>query len=367
MYFANTLTDALEVDDARRMIAPLVGHSRAMGSADLAGHLDLLAFAELHAGNLRRAVVLGARQSTWQVRPGGSKTELFSTCRLGWVEGWLGDVEHARLSVTGPSGSPSTGAGSCAAGAVGLGFLESSLENYESAFAYLDPANPLTGTVNPQRPTPVVPELVEVLVGLDRVDEARDRLQRYEERAVALNRTFAIARVAHCRGLILAAEGDLAGAETAATRAVAVNTEHRLAVHRGRSLSALGAVQRRRGRKADARATLRRAVAVLDEAGAAIWLDRARRELGRIGGRKSQTGSQLSTTETLIAELVACGRSNAEVAGALHMSRKTVEWNLSKIYRKLDVRSRTELAARKASTARLSNASSSRSASPPAW
>ena len=50
--------------------------------------------------------------------------------------------------------------------------------------------------------------------------------------------------------------------------------------------------------------------------------------------------------ETQIAALVSSGRTNSEVAVALQISRKTVEWNLSKIYRKLGVRSRTELATR---------------------
>jgi DNA-binding NarL/FixJ family response regulator len=54
---------------------------------------------------------------------------------------------------------------------------------------------------------------------------------------------------------------------------------------------------------------------------------------------------ELSATEEQIAELVRSGRSNKEIAGALHLSVKTVEWNLSKIYRKLGVRSRTELGA----------------------
>ena len=80
--------------------------------------------------------------------------------------------------------------------------------------------------------------------------------------------------------------------------------------------------------------------------GAKIWLERARHELRRIGGRSSPAGDGLSETETRIAELVAAGQTNNEVAQALHLSRKTVEWNLSKIYRKLEVRSRTELAAR---------------------
>ena len=54
----------------------------------------------------------------------------------------------------------------------------------------------------------------------------------------------------------------------------------------------------------------------------------------------------MTDAERRIAELVAAGRSNKEVAAELHLSVKTVEVTLTRVYRKLDVRSRTELAAR---------------------
>ena len=88
-------------------------------------------------------------------------------------------------------------------------------------------------------------------------------------------------------------------------------------------------------------------MALLDDAGAVIWCDRARRELGRIGGRSAPAGDELSTTEREIADLVTTGCSNRQVADTLHLSVKTVEWNLSKIYLKLGVRSRAELIARR--------------------
>jgi DNA-binding NarL/FixJ family response regulator len=50
--------------------------------------------------------------------------------------------------------------------------------------------------------------------------------------------------------------------------------------------------------------------------------------------------------EQRIVELVSAGRKTREVAAELHVSAKTVEWNLTRIYRKLGIRSRTELAAR---------------------
>ncbi|MGH3071994.1 MAG: helix-turn-helix domain-containing protein, partial [Gaiellaceae bacterium] len=78
--------------------------------------------------------------------------------------------------------------------------------------------------------------------------------------------------------------------------------------------------------------------------GATVWADRARAELARIGGRSAAGG--LTETERRVAELVADGRSNKEVAAALYVTVKSVEANLSRVYAKLGLRSRTELAAR---------------------
>jgi DNA-binding NarL/FixJ family response regulator len=114
--------------------------------------------------------------------------------------------------------------------------------------------------------------------------------------------------------------------------------EARLRIHLGRA-------QRRLRRKQAARTTLTRALAVLEPTGAELWAAKAREELGRIGGRAA-TAAGFSATEQRIVELVAVGRTTREVAEEMHVSAKTVEWNLTRIYRKLGVRSRTELAAR---------------------
>jgi DNA-binding NarL/FixJ family response regulator len=77
--------------------------------------------------------------------------------------------------------------------------------------------------------------------------------------------------------------------------------------------------------------------------GAARWTDRARAELGRIAGRASNPLA-LTPTEEQVATLVAEGRMNNEVGAALFLSVKTVEANLTRIYRKLGLSSRRELA-----------------------
>jgi DNA-binding CsgD family transcriptional regulator len=75
--------------------------------------------------------------------------------------------------------------------------------------------------------------------------------------------------------------------------------------------------------------------------GAAGWAEKARVELGRIGGRTREDG--LTAAERRVADLVAAGRTNREVAAELFLGERTVATHLSHIYAKLGVRSRTEL------------------------
>jgi DNA-binding CsgD family transcriptional regulator len=82
-----------------------------------------------------------------------------------------------------------------------------------------------------------------------------------------------------------------------------------------------------------------------DSLGAPLWATRARAELARVGGRPPSPDG-LTPTEAEVAQLVAQGLTNREVAHALFISPHTVDANLRRIYRKLQVRSRTELARR---------------------
>ena len=79
--------------------------------------------------------------------------------------------------------------------------------------------------------------------------------------------------------------------------------------------------------------------------GAVSWTQRAEDELARLGDRPGSAFG-LTPTEQRIADLVAAGRTNREVAEILVVSIKTVEWNLTRIYEKVGVRSRAQLAAR---------------------
>jgi DNA-binding CsgD family transcriptional regulator len=143
--------------------------------------------------------------------------------------------------------------------------------------------------------------------------------------------------------LISGARGDLAAAEDHVQRALAEHAGTQQPFEVARTLLVGGTVRRRMRQKAGARELLDRALATFHDLGAPLWVEKAERELARIGGRPAAP-TELTPTEAQIAELVAQGRTNREVAEALFVSVSTVEANLKRIYRKVDVRSRTELA-----------------------
>jgi DNA-binding NarL/FixJ family response regulator len=113
-----------------------------------------------------------------------------------------------------------------------------------------------------------------------------------------------------------------------------------------RTLLALGAAQRRAKQRADARSSLQAALNLFTALGAQLWVARAQAEIGRLGGRRARERDELTPTERRVAALAADGRSNREIAAELFVAERTVEANLTRVYRKLGVRSRTQLARR---------------------
>ena len=114
---------------------------------------------------------------------------------------------------------------------------------------------------------------------------------------------------------------------------------------RARTLLALGSAQRRGRRKREARETLTEALRTFDLRDAKIWAERTRREIERISGR-APSRDELTPTERRVVELVAEGRTNREVAAALVVSPRTVEFHLRNVFRKLDLHTRAEIVRR---------------------
>ena len=188
-----------------------------------------------------------------------------------------------------------------------------------------------------------VPDEVEALIALGDLEQAEAYLAPFERLAAVHDRLWAEAVAARCRGALEAARGSRAQTFAAFDRALAAHARAGMPFELARTQLAAGQAFRRfkqRGRAAD---LLTAAVAGFEQIGAPLWAARARAELARTG-RTSGDAHGLTPTERYLAELAASGLSNREVAAHASVSVKTVEANLSRVYRKLGVRSRVSLA-----------------------
>jgi DNA-binding CsgD family transcriptional regulator len=232
--------------------------------------------------------------------------------------------------------------------AVAAGARELSLRAYDDALAHFTRLDAIFGE---QALEPGIAlykgDAIEALVALGRTAEAAERVERLERRARELGRAYALAEAERGRGLVLAAQGDLEGAAAALDRSLVELGRIEAPFARARTLLAHGVVLRRAKKRSAAREALREAETLFARLGAQVWRRRTREEAARISGRAPSGG--LTQTERRVAELVAGGRSNKEVAAELFVTVRTVEANLTRIYAKLGIRSRTELARRLAS------------------
>jgi DNA-binding CsgD family transcriptional regulator len=186
-------------------------------------------------------------------------------------------------------------------------------------------------------------DFLEALIAVGELDEAEEVIASWQERADTLDRAWALAILARCRALLLAARGDIEGAFASFERALTEHARSTDPFHHARTLLALGRTQRRAKRRGAARTTLDEALSVFERLGAPLWAEQTRAELARIGGRAPSRG-ELTEAERRIATLVAEGSTNREVAAALFLTVHSVETALTRVYRKLGVRSRAELA-----------------------
>ena len=282
------------------------------------------------------------------IRNGQPSQQAVLAAVQGLVLAHLGRVPEARGAVEeGLRLADETGATFGAmVGLSALGFLELSVGNAAEADRLLAPLVEQMEAAGIREPGAVrfVPDEIEALIVLDRLDEAETLLARFERRARRSERTSALAASGRCRGLLAAARGDLASAFSTLEGALAQHDKVPMPFERARTLLVLGEVRRRAKQKRAARETLAASLASFEELGAQIWARRVQSEIARIGGRAPASDS-LTPTERRVAELVAEGRPTKTVAAELFVSVKTVEGHLSRIYAKLGVRSRTELAA----------------------
>jgi DNA-binding CsgD family transcriptional regulator len=337
-----------QLEEARAMLAALEAESAARGDEQTRIHiLWYRSIIEWFGGNWQQALELAS--NAYEI---GEQTRFPSNA--GWngrmkalIETDLGLVEQARASVEeGVTEMEALGNEMFRILSLAvLGRLELALGDTQAAGRCLRelPARLLSSGMND--PTqPVWADTIETLIALGELEQARGYLDAYEQNSGRAGSVWAAAGATRCRGLLAAAEGDLAEAFEGFGRALAQLDEQPFPFERGRTLLCLGVVRRQALQKKAARVALEQGLAIFEELGARLWAQKARAELARISGRRAG-GDELTQTEARVAQLAANGRSNREIASELFMGVSTVEAHLSHVYRKLGIRSRAGLGA----------------------
>jgi DNA-binding CsgD family transcriptional regulator len=337
-----------QFDRAREVLTRTIDSARA-GSAlgALPYALSVLSDLDFRAGNWAAAYA-GATEAVRIADETHQVTTLaFSLSCLARVEAAQGREDECRrhseraLEIA----SPSIGAVVALTGS-GLGLLEIGLRRLEEALGWLEPLARQTAEHGLREPAVItwLPDLIEAYVRVERRDDAELALGDFDDLARKTERASALAAAARCRGL-LAAEDEF---EAEFEKALDLHASALMPFERARTELCLGERLRRARRRADARAPLRSALETFERLGAAPWSERARSELAASGEtarrRDPYAADELTPQELQVALLVARGATNRETGASLFLSPKTIEAHLGRVYRKLNVRSRTELA-----------------------
>jgi DNA-binding CsgD family transcriptional regulator len=226
-----------------------------------------------------------------------------------------------------------------------LGALELGLGNTEQAIAQLEPVvlQVVERGIGEPQMAATLPNLIEAYIRAKRLGEAEEVLCYLDKLAADSGYVGQLAPAARCHGL-LASQEEFAGFFEAG-----IEQCERLPrpFERARIELCFGERLRRSGHRVEARTHLRKALAIFDQLGAHPWAGKARGELRASGetirAHDHSTRDELTPQELKVALVIAEGASNQEAAAALFLSPKTIEAHLGRAYRKLGIRSRSEL------------------------
>jgi FimV-like protein len=340
-----------QVDQARTELAAL--HQRCVergAESDLWFVLAYATIAALWCGEVEAAESFVAEMNERAAMTGSAPISALTSAVRATVAAWRGHLDEARAAVKAATASLDAsrfgGGWLFALGARGM--VELSVGDHAAAVERLGQAAADIMAMGFEEPAfaTFLPDAAEALIALGRLDEGEAIVELLEASGGKPGRGWAEAVGARCRGLLLAAGGDLEAAAAAYARALAAHDLLPvLRYDRARTVLVDGQLKRRRRERRLARASLEQAVRLFDEVGAAQWAAYGRAELDRVGLRHGAV-EQLTPSEERVAVLAASGLTNREVAAALFVSAKTVEANLARIYRKLGIRSRAELGRR---------------------
>jgi len=337
-----------DLDEARHAIAAIRRRCDERGEES---ELTFVAFTsvllEIWRGDLTEAA-RGADEALELAHTLDSDFPLFMGLMLqSVVAAYTGDVERARadgahaIVVSQRCGSTRLAEWPVMA----IGFLEVSLGHYEAALTTLAPL--IANLEALPEDTEIItasfaPDAAEAMTGLGRLDDAEALIGLIEANGRRLDRAWMLAVGARCRAMLVAARGDVRAALELAEVAMKHHDRLPMPFERARTQLVKGVLQRRHRQRDAASTTLSNALSEFERLGTPLWATRARAELARAKSGANKF-AVLTTGEQRVAELAASGMTNRDVAAALFISPKTVESNLSRVYRKLGIHSRAEL------------------------
>jgi len=343
--FALDLLWAEQYDLVRNVLSSTLHEGRAAGNrARIVWNQACFAQLELWLGRLPQALAAAAEAITLGDAHGMRNWAGIARSAVAWVHAWRGNPEACRAAAAeslAAAGGRLIGDELNARGALGL--LALGLGRHEDAVDELVPAERVWIASTHVEPSAVsfLPDLVEAHLHCGHREDARASLARFRVAAERAERRWALAAVARCEGML---EDDY---DEPFERSLALVEASPLALERARTHLAYGERLRRSGRRRDARPHLRLAHEAFSAVDAAPWAERAAAELRAtgesVGPRTPDRRGELTPQELQIAQLIAEGKTNKEIAAQLYLSPKTIEYHLANAYRKLEIHSRAEL------------------------
>ncbi|MGD1348661.1 LuxR C-terminal-related transcriptional regulator [Mycobacterium seoulense] len=312
----------------------------------LAFHAALI---ETWLGNITAAQLIAGEMVERAAQLGGDFARAMALIIRGLVGAYLGREHQSRSDISeGLAASVRCGSQQLGDWAItALGFLEVSLGDHGAALSALQCLCRRL-VAKPEQTEIIlaafVPDAVEALTAVGHLDDATPLVDAMERNGSRLDRKWTLAVGARCRSLLCSARGDVDAAIAFAQCALTYHDDLAMPFEKARTQLLLGELQRRRRMKDVSATTLRGALHAFEELGMPLWANRARAALACANVLRLQTGDGLTLSERRIAELVAKGMTNRAIASTLFISPKTVEANLARMYRKLNIRSRAELA-----------------------
>lgn len=348
-YFAECLTFTDRFNEAQRVLEQLVTRCRMEGRlTHLAYALVSLARLHFRQGRFRRSYATATEALTVARDTGAAWAIGYASQAIARSAAVLGRDEECAENAERAIELGADSGGRCveAPARHALGIMQLGRGNSAEALTHLEVAAQAVSEVREPGFMCHEPDLIEALAATGQADAARAAAQRLASASEDSTAAWTAAVSARCVALTTGADDAADAFDVALDRC----SGEVPGFERARTQLLYGRWLRHAGRRADARPHIREAERAFDACGAAPWAEQAQRELAASGERarrrQADTRDELTAQELQVALIVTEGASNREAAAKLFLSPKTIEKHLGNAYRKLGVRSRTQLANR---------------------